>query len=284
MSKFWRVIAPVVAAGGLIAAGAIPAASASSTSSPTSPATASPSPTPTSTYSITIAAQSPFPKISGDTLVIYKTTGYKTATISGTVTGAAASGDVATLWSKPFGAKKFALTSSSAPVTTGAPSYSFPVTPGQATAYEVQVTTGPTVDVTSTAVTVYVTEGINLTGAHKKCSRTTCTFSYHVWELLPAAAYKTETHKKFYLYLAVGYPNLPGRFTLDKGAKASKIKKIHSGEFEVTFTWYITLHRGTTEWNTAFCTKDTESKDGMGLPGHHGCGNKHISTKAIYIG
>jgi hypothetical protein len=274
MSKFWRVIAPVVAAGGLVAAGAMPAASASPTDNPS--------------YSITIASQAKVPQIGGHTLVIYKTKGYRTATISGTVFGAVAN-DVATLWSKPFGAKAFAATTSTVTLTPDnetptQSAYSFSVIPSQATAYEVVVTTGTTVQTTSTALTIYVTEGGAFSHEREKCSRTSCTFGYRVSELMPAAVDKTESSKKFYLYLAVGYPKLPGRFTLDKSAVASKVKKVNSGEFYVTFTWRITLHHGSARWLTNFCTKDTESKDGMGLPGHHGCGSKHVSRKATYIG
>lgn len=270
MSKFWRVIAPVVAAGGLVAAGAVPAASAS--------------PKVAAAYAITIGAQATYPKISGHALVIYKAKGLNTATISGTVTGNA-TGDIAALWSEPFGATAFTATTQTVTLTTAATaSYSFAVTPSRATAYEVQVTTGSTADITSTPVTVYVSEGGKITSSHKKCTSTTCTFSYHVWEVLPAVTYNTEAHKKIYLYLAVGYPKLPGRFTLDKGAKAAKVKKVSSGEFEVTLTWYITLRHGEAAWATAFCTKDSESKDGMGLPGTHGCGDTHISRKTKYIG
>ena len=103
------------------------------------------------------------------------------------------------------------------------------------------------------------------------------------WSSCLRGTYKTESRKKIYLYLAVGYPNLPGRWTLDKGATASKVKKINSGEFEVRLSFYIRVH-GFTRWLPTSCTKDTESKDGMGLPGHHGCGNKHISIKTKYIG
>ncbi len=248
---------------------------------------ASASPTDNPSYSISIAAQAKVGKISGHTLVIYRTKGYKTATISGTVFGAVLD-DTATLWSKPFGAKAFTATTTTVTLTpdNSTPTqsaYSFSATPSTATAYEVQVTTGTTEDVISTPVTVYVTEGGSFTGTHKKCSNTSCTFSYKVWEFLPASAFKTESRKRIYLYLAVGYPNLPRRFTLDKGAKASKVKKINSGEYEVTLTFYIKVH-GNTSWYTNFCTKDTESKDGMGLPGHHGCGNKHISIKQKYLG
>lgn len=274
MSKFWRVVAPVVAAGGLVAAGAMPAASASPTVVPT--------------YSVSIAAHSAFPRISKHTLVIYKTKGFRTATISGTVTGAV-TGDVATLWSEPFGANVFTATTSMVTLTPDGETptqstYTFSATPTRATAYEVKVTTGTTPDATSKPVTVFVTEGGKLSKSRTKCSSTSCTFSYKITEVLPASAYKTETHKHFYEYLAVGYPRLPGRYTLDKAATASRIRKINSGEFALTFTWHVTLHHGAANWTTVVCTKDSESKDGMGLPGRHSCGNQHISRKLRYLG
>jgi hypothetical protein len=272
------LVAPVVAAGGLVAAGAMPAASAS--------------PTVTPTYSIIIATHSPLPKVSGHTWVVYKTTGFRRATISGLVLGAV-TGDVATLWSKPFGASAFAATTSTVMLTPSSDvptqsTYSFSVTPSRATAYKVQVTTpsttGPTLDVTSSRVTVYVTEGGRLSNKHTRCTSTSCKFSYKLTEFLPAAAYRTETHKHFYEYLAVGYPTLPRRFTLDTRATRSRIRKINSGEFAVTFTWHVTLHHGAANWTTVVCTKDSESKDGMGLPGRHGCGDTHISRRTRYVG
>jgi hypothetical protein len=264
MSRFWRVIAPVVAASGLVVAGAIPAALASPTAD-----------------TITINSQSALPHVSGHTLVVFQVKGLRIATISGTVTGAATT-DVATLWSKPFHKNAFAKTSSTVTLTTGA--YSFSVQPSQATAYEVQVTTGATVDVTSTPVTVYVATGGRFGGQHQSCTRTSCTFSYRSFEYVPAAAYQTEVHKKIYLYLAVGYPKLPGKFTLDTAARASAPKKINPTEFRVTFTWHITLRHGSAQWVTLACTKDTESRDGMGLPGRHGCGDRTISRSAHYVG
>lgn len=247
---------------------------------------ASASPTVTSTYSIMIAAHSPLPKVSGHTWVVYKTTGFRRATISGTVSGAV-TGDIATLWSRPFGASAFAATASTETLTSDGVTptpYSFSVTPSRATAYKVQVTTGATMDVTSSRVTVYVTEGGKLSNKHTRCTSTSCKFSYKLTEFLPAAAYRTETHKHFYEYLAVGYPTLPRRYTLDRSATASRIRKINSGEFAVTFTWHVTLHHGAANWTTVVCTKDSESKDGMGLPGRHGCGDTHISRKVNYIG
>ncbi len=266
MSKFWRVIAPVVVAGGLVAAAAIPAASASPTA-----------------YTVSISSKSSLPQVSGHTLVVYQAAGFRVATISGTVTGFTA-GDVATLWAKPFGAKAFTATSSAETLPTSG-DYSFSVRPSLATAYEVQVTTGPALDQTSTSVTVYVTEGGRAGDQRQSCSSTRCTYSYRSTEVLPASAYKVESGKRYYLYLLVGYPKLPGKFTLDTGAKASAPTKINSGSFRVTFTWYITLRHGSARWLTLACSKDTESKDGLGLPGSHGCGAKTISRKGLlYIG
>jgi hypothetical protein len=262
MSRFWRVIAPIVAASGLVAAGAIPAALASPTAD-----------------TITINSQSGLPHVSGHTLVAFHVKGLRTAIISGTVTGAATT-DVATLWSKPFHAHAFAKTSTTATLTTGA--YSFSVQPSQATAYEVQVTGATTGS--SAPVTVYVIAGGRFGSQHQSCGRTSCTFSYRSFEYLPAAAYSTEVHKKIYLYLAVGYPKLPGKLTLDTAARASTPKKINSTEFRVTFTWHITLRHGAARWTTLACTKDTESRDGLGLPGRHGCGDRTISRNVHYVG
>ena len=34
----------------------------------------------------------------------------------------------------------------------------------------------------------------------------------------------------------------------------------------------------------AFCTRDAVSKDGLGLPGYHGCGASRILATALYVG
>jgi hypothetical protein len=276
MSRIWRLAAPVAVAGGLIAAGVAPAAQAASSATPT----------------ISITATSPhYPgavhgKVDGFAVAIYKTSfkHFNTALISGTVTGALAN-DTATLLAEPFGAKTF--TPAAPPVTlTGAASepVSFNVVPSLATRYKVQVMTGTTVTATSAAQTVYVTEGLNATHFRQKCTRTVCTFTYRLFELMPRSAYNTEVKKHLYLYERVGRPTLPRFFSLTTSAKASMARKINAGEFERNLTFFIKLGRGTTRWNTSQCTKDTESRDGIGLPGHHGCGAKRFSAKAIYLG
>jgi hypothetical protein len=279
MSKLVRWISPSVAVGGLVAGLiAAPIAEASSAAN-----------------IIKIKATSPnYPGlkakdhglVDGYALVIYKDTSVNsnTAKISGTVT-TTATNDMATLMAEPFGAKSYSAVG--APVslgTLGVNTYSFSVTPSLATSYEVQV--AGTDSATSNPVTVYVVAGGSAPEkyVHEKCSRTRCTFSYRTYTLLVPSAYKTESDKHLYLYLAIGDPRLPKDLTLTKSGKVSRAKRVSSGEYWETLTYYIPIKNTRTRWRLSACTKDTESKDGIGLPGHHSCGDKHIPNSPIYLG
>jgi hypothetical protein len=272
MSRFWRRIAPVVAAGGLIAGmGAIPAEAAS-------PAA----------YSITIAAKVAYPTVTHDDLVLYQFRGFDTAVIHGTITGATA-GDVATLLAKPFGATHYAATGKPIALSAASSSYAFTVEPSLATAYRVQVTTGAVVDATSATQTVYVVVvAAQASKITEKCSRTPlhCTESFKIETKVPSRAYADEAGKHVYFYLAIGYPHPPNTYTLSAKSTASKARRVNAGEFEMTLTFYVPLRNTTGHWLTTFCTKDTESRDGLGLPGHHGCGSKKVGVKAaaLYLG
>jgi hypothetical protein len=280
MSRIWRLAAPVAVAGGLIAAGVAPAAQAR-------PAA----------YGITISATSPhYPgavhgKVLGKfALVIYKP--FKpvkpitsTAVISGNVTGAS-SGDTATLLAKPFGATKFAPTGTPAALSGAASQpYAFSVRPSLATAYEVQVSTGKTVDKTSAVQTVYVTAGEIPKRFHAKCgSGLRCILTYRLYVNLPSSAYKTEAAKHVYLYEALFFGKHPTTFSLTPSATASKAHKVNAGEFYNLITFHVKFRSPTQNWDPASCSKDTESRDGLGLPGHHGCGEKRFSAKTVYLG
>jgi hypothetical protein len=280
MSKFWRWVTPLAAigaltTGALMTAGAAPAEAASQ-----------------SGYSVTIGATGSavgavHGKIDGYALVEYKTAGHDNGTVSGSVSGAL-SGDTVTLLAKPFKAHSFKATRQTSTVSAaGTATYSFSVTPSLATSYEVQVSTGTTVDKTSASVTVYVTPGGHAGKAHIKCSSaSSCTEKYSSDTLLPASAYRTEAAKHVYFYLATfaSLRHLPKWLYLSTASSASKPKRINAGEFEVTLTWRISLAHGQKYWIPVACTKDTETKDGLGLPGHHGCGAKKVSATAAYIG
>ncbi len=274
MSRIWRLAAPVAVAGGLIAAGVAPAAQAS-------PAT----------YGVTISATSPhYPgashgKVLGFALVIYKATkgSANTAVISGTVTGAL-SGDVATLYAEPFGAHSFASTGMTVTLTGPSQAYSFPVKPSLATKYEVKVTTLAIVDATSAVQTVYVTAGEAEKHFTEKCRGLSCTFTYRLYVSLAHSAYATESGKHVYLYDALFFGKQPTTFSLVPKATASKAHKVNAGEFYNLITFHVKFRNRSQFWAPASCSKDTESRDGLGLPGHHGCGEKRFSAKTVYLG
>ncbi len=274
MSKFWRVVAPVVAAGGLVAAGAIPAASAS--------------PTVTSTYTINVEPNRHFPKISGHTLVIYKTKGFQDG-----------EHQRHRIWGCHRRRRDLVVQAvrrqrvrrhdqhGDADATARCRRVDVLLLGNAEPGHRLRGASdhpGATVDVTSTPVTVYVTEGGTLTNKHNRCSRTSCTFSYKITEFLPASAYKTETHKQFYLYLAVGLPEDSGQVHPRQGRhgiqdQEDQLRRVRG---DLHLACCAPSWRG--ELDHHVCTKDSESKDGMGLPGTHSCGNRHISRKVRYIG
>jgi hypothetical protein len=276
MAKNWRWIIPVAAAGGLItAASTVPAQAAS-----------------VSTYSISIHAKNPnFPNVTGDTLVVYGQKGLQNATIGGTVTGASA-GDVVTLLAEPFKATHYSRVGTPLTLTSSTQLYSFSVRPTLATKYKAQVTTGTAIDATSKVQSVYVAlaQVLVRNGAHEKCGRTECSLTVKTRTLVPGSAYRTETTKHWYLYLAVnrshGAPSTraPKYLPLSTTSSTSKARKVGASSYYLTWTFrWLTRGEHTYPIPNA-CTKDAVTKDGLGLPGHHGCGAKKVRSNVIYLG
>jgi hypothetical protein len=263
----------------LTAVGALPAAA-----SPAGPAAFTAS-------QISIHARSPhYPTarhglVDGRALVVFRsgTRSQRRATISGSVSTSAPS-DTVTLLARPAGSSSYSATGTPVPLTPsgGSAPYSFTVSPTVATHYEVSVTSSSST-ITSRPVAVYVTLGGRDT-AHTSCGKRTCTYRMRVYTYVPASAYRAESRKHVYLYLAVGYPSLPKDYTLTRSATETAPRKIGASEYERTLTWHIRLRNGGGTWRTVGCTKDTETQDGLGLPGRHGCGDKHVSRRAEYLG
>jgi hypothetical protein len=285
MSKIWRWIAPAAATGTIVAGAMVASAVVITTGIPAQAASqAAPH--------LTIgargtAAGSVKGKVLGHALVAYQAAGHDKGTISGTVTGNQA-GDVVLLLARPFKAATYTPTGQQVTLAAaGTGTYSFSVLPSLATSYEVRLTTQGATDATSGPAAVYVETSGHGFKAHQKCSATKCTFWYTGSQILPASAYNTESHKHVYMYLAQWYSaKHPAKwYNLTKSAKTSKPKRISGHEFELTFTWYIHTRAGQNYWLPLSCTKDSEAKDGLGLPGHHGCGAKRVSVKAAgYLG
>jgi hypothetical protein len=283
MSKLARWIAPAALAGGLVSGlFAVPAAQASSAAA-----------------TITIKATSPnFPGLThkdhglvdGHALVIYKIAGRDTATISGNVTETTGATDTAALMAKPFGKTSYTAVGSPVsltPGTNGVAPYSFLVTPSLATNYKVVVS--GTDSVTSSPVTVYVTLGNVPTSNKVSCTRARCVDTVKVSTTVPASALKTEMRKHIYLYLAIGHlrgtkPILPKDYTLSTASSASRPTRKTPSRFVVTLKFIVPHPNARTVWAANACAKDAVSKDGIGLPGHHACGNTRVPRNILYLG
>lgn len=272
-SRLWRATALIAAAGGLAGLGT--AASAAAAASPAA-------------VTVTIAATSAVRRVSGHTLVVFmgprKT---NMATVHGTVTGAAA-GDTVTLLRESFGGTGF--TGIAHHELRAASTYSFAVKPSRRARYQVQVTGS---DITGTppaspVATVYVTPHGSVTGG-RHCGRPVCRIKLKVWVKVPAVAYRAEAAKHWYLYsrlklAAHRKPAPPTVLRLNTHATASRRVKLHGYEFVVTLRFKFRVGNHGYRWRVGFCTRDAVGTDGIGMPGHHACGNKWISASRAYLG
>lgn len=276
MSKLWRGVAAATVVCGLAATG-----TASAVAAPT-------------TAVVTITPKTQYHPVTHDYFVLYLgTKGYNTVTLSGTVTGAA-SGEVAQLFAQrfPFHSAPVPVTGQSLALTgPAATSYSFTATPTLATKYEVEVLTSPTsttTDGVSAIQPIYVLANGAVSNA-RKCRRPVCHQSFKVYTYLPASTYAREAAKKWYFYFGlalapVKVPPPPKWLYLDNNVTISKPKRISSTEFETTFTWSFRIGNHGYYFNWNACTKDTESKDGLDLPGSHRCGVHRVLSSTYYLG
>src|SRR5580698_9978916 len=266
MSRIWRVsVAGALVVGGLSLVGV-------------SPATAARTP------AVSITVSSKFMTVSGFTWVYYKPAADNAATVSGSAINVS-TGDTVALFAEPFGAKTFTATGKPQTLTAdslGNASFSFTVHPSRETKYEAEVTTQDSLHATSAAQAIYVTRGFADNHFTQSCGHGRCTASYRFYVEIPASAYKSEFKKHWYLYFAAA-ANQPATYPLTKSASA-KNHKVNAGEFYALFTF----RWKTKNPNLSTCLfgyiRNTESSNGIGLPGHHGCGNKKLSTTLPYVG
>jgi hypothetical protein len=266
MSRFWRVLAALIIAAGL-GLTALPAASAATT-----PA-------------VTIAASSSL-NISGRWLVYYKPAADDTAKIAMSETNAN-SGDTAALFARPFGASGFTQVGAAVTLTvTGefTAAYTFTVHPHAATQYEVRVSRSITEGTyTSNVQAVYVRDGFKIKDFRQSCSHHECVESYRRYVQIPHSAYKSEAAKHWFLYFAKT-ANQPAYLKLAKDASASAAHYVNKTEYYVTVTFRFYSKSPNPPSFTFACMKDSEGKNGIGLPGHHGCGDPKVSSTSPYTG
>jgi hypothetical protein len=262
MPRIWRVFAALIIAAGL-GLTAMPAASAA-----TSPV-------------LTISASSPFMTVSGHTWVYYAPAADDTVHISFTE-GNGNPGDTAAVYARPFGASGFTQTGGSVtlPETLGTDgytaAYTFTVHPHIATQYEVKMTRFGTA-FSSNVQVVYVTDGFKIKDFRQSCSHHKCVESYRRYVQIPHSAYKSEAAKHWYLYFAATGTQ-PAYLKLAKDASASAAHYVTKTEFYVTVTFRFHSKSPNPPSFTFACMKDSEGKNGIGLPGHHGCGDPKVSS------
>lgn len=231
----------------------------------------------TSTTTISISAQTANNPVGG---LVWATYG-KTATLSGATSDGLA-GTTVELQKSTFPYTS-GFTAVGQTQTGDGGSYSFTSTPTLATRYRVVLASDSTTQ--SPVATVYVgANWINL--PTKACSGFSChkRFGNHI--VYPAAVARREGAKRAYYYFGVRYGSQsipPARVRRVKTGHLHRLRgNTYKTSFSVTFS---TVQAYYYEW--VICTKDTESTDGLGLPGRHGCGGRSISYAAIqkgYIG
>jgi hypothetical protein len=245
------------------------------------------------TPTITVAATSSNPTVTGDVFVYYLGGTYGSARIHGTVTGAAA-GEVATLYAQRFPYTKAAKPVGSITLSATGPTiaYSFTVAPTLATRYQVKVFARKSAAIplaTSPRQNLYVVGNGYYSGG-KTCGGPACRETFHIHMVVPSSTLSVEMSKPVYPYFGItlsatnALPPPRWLYLNAGGASVSGARRISASEFEITVTYSFTIgddgyYFG---WNT--CTKDTLSTDGLGLPGSHGCGAHRILRTVSYLG
>ncbi|MGD0083596.1 MAG: hypothetical protein ABSD78_10415 [Acidimicrobiales bacterium] len=243
----------------------------------------------TATAQATIAVSSTFPKVTGDVLVLYRDTtdNLDVAKVSGSLSGLSGH-PVVELWVSwfPFKGVPVEAATSTPKLSDGKGSYSFDRTPSSATKYFVKVVAsakaGAATVATSSTVEVYVTPNISLPANYKtpKCARPICTISVTLSGLIPPADAAQESAKYLYSYLGLNLnakkepppPTEMKRYSF----KVHKTVNTKTGEVtdQLRFSFSIGDDGYYFEWDV--CTQDTLTVDGLGLPGHHDCGDATI--------
>jgi serine/threonine-protein kinase len=254
---------------------------------------ASPPAPPVATVPISVTSQTP--AVTGDVYVIYQDGKYSSAEVSGELS-AAANGEVARLY-----AQQFPFTNAPAVVSSvivrpaaGTVRYAFAVTPALATRYQVELfRSGSAAEpvAVSAVKTVYVGPHLSLAQVPQCYGGPVCSESEAANILVPPSTLPTEMSKTPYMYFGLNLTKTgkaPEPKWLSLGAGHSLVvgtQQVSADEFQIATAFSFTVgrhHSYDFSWN--ICLKDSEAEDGIGLPGHHGCGDPRIPYSATYLG
>jgi hypothetical protein len=243
--------------------------------------------------------------VGGDVVVIYHGGRFAHAAISGKVSHIRA-GEVAKLIAVPFPFKSSqARFVGSRSISGTSETVTFSVTPSLETQYFIAVYASSSAAkplASSDFQNVYVTAAYNVKFGYSQrscnalscshlsnCTRPECYVNYLVRVHAPPSAIKTEEAKRFYHYFALnlshtGRPTVPKTLFLSRGVKPSVTKIIAPNEYELVVPTEFHVGNEGYSFKYSFCVRDTLSTDGLGLPGHHGCGDSSVPVSTRYLG
>ena len=107
---------------------------------------------------------------------------------------------------------------------------------------------------------------------------------------MPPAALATEIAKRWSPYLGLRLaagkaPAAPAWQLLGAGApRVSAPRRVSASEFGFTVSFSFRIGTSAYAWNWSACAQDTEAENGLGLPGHHGCGDRRLPAAQAYTG
>jgi serine/threonine protein kinase len=243
---------------------------------------------------VPISVKSALPAVSGDVYVVYHATDQQNAEVSGKV-AVAANGEVAKLYAQQFPFKAAPAEAGSVTLRPagGTATYTFKVTPALETRYRVELFrngTSPTPIAMSGVKTIYVSIYEDVSDS-QDCSGSVCYESALVTYAAPPSALKTEKSETQFVYSGLNLskskkiPPAPKWLTLgaEHGTVAGTQQNSATGFF-TTVTFSFTAGHESDNWAYAVCLKDSVTTDGIGLPGHHGCGDQRVPYPTGYLG
>jgi hypothetical protein len=208
----------------------------------------------------------------------------KPATISGTVANGPPGATVQLQGSTFPYTSGFSVLAQSTTVAAGA--YSFKTKPVLATRYRVVLVAEPAS--VSPTITVYLTPPFFNASKGRCPSAPRCRRNFAADIVYPPAVVQKEIGKRVYFYFGIRYgsASIPPKRLRRIGTGRQREVGATRYRMGFTITFATPAARGY-RYQWSVCIKDTEAKDGLGLPGHHHCGDRFLRYSDVengYVG
>lgn len=237
--------------------------------------------------SVTMSVRSHEPVVTKDVLVAYHDHAYGKARITLRSSGAPAGSEFELSASTfPFKARPSIV--GTKPAAGG--KAVFVVQPSLETRYRAVLVEAGIVLARATVHTVYVIPGVALSPrVSPQCSRPVCTLSYTLSFVMARSALATELGKHIYVYFALNLsptqePPPPKVMDLMTPYFLGTPVKVSPSKYRFSLEFRFRIGNDGYQFAWDLCAKDTVTRDGIGLPGSHGCGAQKVSTNVKYLG